>query len=102
MTTANLISQQSRVDFTPEANRAGNEKGEVGKGVNVAAVVVPVVLCILIAALLLAGFFYWKRRKFEKELNIKPVIYQRATKELPTGVENVCGDDREVLVWQEA
>ncbi|KAJ7370801.1 hypothetical protein OS493_029791 [Desmophyllum pertusum] len=79
MTSANSMQP---VDVTAEA-RGGNEQA---KGVNVAAVVVPVVLCILVAALLLAGFFYLKR----------------ATNESLQGVENVCDDDRDVLLCQDA
>jgi len=92
-----LVASMPTVEFRTEANRGENK---ARKGVNVPAIVVPVVLCIVILILLLVGFFFWKRR-YGKDLSIKPVVYKRATDDLPTAAENL-SNDRDVLLFQDS
>lgn len=90
-------------EMTTKANReegrlAANKGNRKTEGVNVLAVVLPVVLSILIAAVALGVFFYWKRRA-QRNVDIKSVAYQTGTNELNYAVNKIY-DDRKSSGYQ--
>ncbi|PFX33163.1 Neuropilin-2 [Stylophora pistillata] len=95
-----VVNDSPAPEMTTEASTvrgAENNGKRKTEGVNIPAVLLPVVLSILIAAL---GLFYWKRRA-QKHVHIKSISFQTGTNELNYAVNRIYDEGADEVVYHD-